>query len=88
MYSLIYILIAVIVALSAGVWIYRQNKSNDSFDYVPAIAAGFLWPISVMLFATIKFLDIFKDVCIQISNDMDEAEKKRLEKEAAKSKEP
>ena len=88
MYSLIYILIAVIVALSAGVWIYRQNKSNDSFDYVPAIAAGFLWPISVMLFATLKFLDIFKDVCIQISNDMDEAEKKRLEKEAAKSKEP
>lgn len=88
MYSLIYILIAVITALAAGVWAYRQNKSNDSLDYMPAVAAGFLWPITVMLFATIKFLDIFKDVCIQISNDMDEAEKKRLEKEAAKSKEP
>lgn len=88
MYSFIYILIAVIVALSAGVWIYRQNKSNDSFDYMPAIAAGFLWPITVMLFVSTKFLDIFKDVCIQISNSIDEAEAKRLRKETAKSKEP
>lgn len=88
MYSFIYILIAFITALSAGVWTYRHNKSNDSFDYVPAIAAGFLWPMVIMLWIMSKSLDAFKDMCIRISNDIDEAEKKRLEKEATKSKEP
>ena len=88
MYSFIYILIAFIVAVSAGVWLYREHQAESGVDYIPAIAAGFLWPLTIMLLVLAKFLDVFKDVCIQISNDMDEAEKKRLEKEAAKSKEP
>ena len=88
MYSIIYILIAFIVAVSAGVYLYREHQAETGVDYIPAIAAGFLWPVSIVLFAMLKILDEFKNLCIQISNDMDEAEKKRLEKEAAKSKEP
>ena len=87
MYSLIYILIAVIVALSAGVWAYRQNKSNDSFDYMPAIAAGFLWPLTMLFVIFDKFLDMFRNMCIYISNGIDDAKKKSLEKDA-KAKEP
>ena len=87
MYSAIYILIAFITALSAGVWIYRQNYSRDSFDYVPAIIAGCLWPMAIMLWIMSKSLDVFKDMCIEISKRMDEEEKKRLEKDA-NSKEP
>jgi len=87
MYSVIYAIIAFITALTAGVWIYRQNHSTDSLDYVPAIIAGCLWPMAIMLWIMSKSLDVFKDMCIEISKRIDEDEKKCLEKDA-NSKEP
>lgn len=88
MYSFIYILTAFIVAVSAGVYLYREHQAETGIDYIPAIAAGFLWPLSAALFALAKLLDAFKSLCIQISNGIDEAAEQRLEKEAAKAKEP
>ena len=87
MYSIIYALIAIIVAPSVGVWLYREYDAYERQDYMLAIAAGALWPITIALCALLKSLDMFKSLCIYISNYMDEAEEKRLRKETAKSKE-
>lgn len=80
-------LIAFIVAVSAGVWLYREHQAETGIDYIPAIAAGFLWPMAITLGIMAKGLDMFKDLCIKISNSIDEAAEQRLEKEAAKAKE-
>ena len=88
MYSVIYILIAFIVAVFAGIWLYREHQAEDSLDYILAIAIGLLWPVSAMMFVFVKCLDAFKDLCVCISDGIDDVEKKRLEKEAARSTEP
>ena len=88
MYSIIYALIAIIVAPSVGVWLYREYDAYERQDYILAIAAGALWPITIALCVLLNGLDMFKRLCIYISDCMDEAEAKRLEKEASKSKEP
>ena len=77
MYCFLYILMATIVALLVGIWLYREHNVVESWDYIPAIIAGFLWPISIVLFALLKILDVFKDLCIYISNRIDDAKHKK-----------
>lgn len=93
MYGIIYFAIAAAAAISVGTCMYRQYRYYDSFDYLPAIAAGILWPIALLLWLLLWLLayglDRFKDICIKISDNIDEVEEKRhLESKAAGSTEP
>ena len=83
MFCFIYILIGVLTALGVGVYLYRERGAYDNGDYIPAIIAGLLWPAAAILFAMNKGLELFKRVCIKISDSID-AEKERLEKERLK----
>lgn len=87
MYSIIYVIIAFIVALSAGVWLYRTYGYKNGIDYMPAIAAGLLWPLTLLFVIFDQFLDMFRNICVYISNNIDDAKKKSLEKDT-NSKEP
>lgn len=89
MYSIIYFAVAAVAAISVGTYMYRQYRYEDSFDYLPAFAAGILWPIALLLWLLAYSLDRFKDICIKISDNIDEVEKKHcLESKAAGSTEP
>ena len=68
------IVIGILVAFGVGIHLYRNGGNNEAFDYIPAFAAGVFWPISIVLFAMYKCLDVFKDMCIEIGKRLDSAE--------------
>ena len=79
-----YILIGIPVAFAAGVFTYRHTKSTDSMDYVPAILTGLVWPIALVLEIIAKILEWFALTCKDLSESIDEAERKMKEEKSRK----
>jgi len=71
-----YLAIAAITAVSHGVYYYRQSKSTDCYDYIPAVICGIAWPFVIVFWLIEVFISCFMSLCIRISNDIDEYEAK------------
>ena len=76
MLYIVYLAIAAITAVSHGVYYYRQSKSTDCYNYIPAVICGIAWSFVIVFWLIEVFISCFMSLCIRISNDIDEYEAK------------
>jgi len=70
MFNIIYILVAVLVAIGLGITIALCDKNAELFLYAMAVAAGLIWPATLVFLLVGLSLELFKLLCIYIANKL------------------
>lgn len=71
MFNIIYILVAVLVAIGLGITIALCDRHAELFLYTMAIGAALIWPATLVILLVSLSLELFKLLCIYIANKLD-----------------
>lgn len=78
---LAYVLAGILTAVGIGVCMYRDNRHcySDWDDFMPALAAGLVWPIALGIILGILSAMLLRKTCIRLSSIIDSAQAKRAQ---------
>jgi len=78
---LAYMLAGILTAVGIGVCMYRSDKHGFSSwdDFMPALAAGLVWPIALGIILGILSAMLLRKTCCRLSDIIDSVQAKRAQ---------